>query len=290
MSNLQQIKQKAMLVSLNIKKWGNSKKDSDVSEAAKGMFKADQSAGHFSKKLLPDCVALEKINKIASEARKTHGDLTMPWKDDGSRMLPVTNFQLYRDRMHEHTLDFETAVNNFLTDYANHLNDAAGKLGDMFKPSEYPSESEVKSKFNLSYELNPLPEASDLRLDIDETALAQLQIEIEERTANKVSESFTKVIVDTAEFLADFAERLEEYGDSSDRRLRDALLLNVRKMTANLETFNIFNIPEVSAIKEELNKALEKLTPDMLREDEGARKNAARAAKEAAAKLADFGG
>lgn len=286
MSNPSDVRSQSMLVSLHIKKWGISKKDEEVTKTATNQYGADASAGNFSKKLLPK-KAVEDINKIATEARQLHLELTMPWKDDGRRLLPIGNYHDYRQRMNLLHQKFNDAVEEFTANYGTYVAEARDTLGAMFKEGEYPEVDTLKTKYSFRYDVEPLPNGMDARLDIDETALAEFQKEVEDRTAQLINESYQSVLKETATALKEFGERLQNYGTEESRVFKDALVINTQRIIESLKACNIFGNQEVAAIQAELEAVVGQYDPKTLRTDAAARKQAAEAAAAGARKLAE---
>src|ERR1700758_1805880 len=78
---------RAMLCSLSISMWSARKHDPEASEEIAFRHGARPDAGRYHKVLLPK-EALAEIQKIVSEARQKHYFVTLPWGDDGYRVLP----------------------------------------------------------------------------------------------------------------------------------------------------------------------------------------------------------
>src|SRR5579884_3866071 len=79
---------RAMLCSLSISMWSARKHDPAASEEIASRHGAKSDAGRYNKVLLPK-QALAEIQKIVSEARHEHYFITLPWADDGYRVLPA---------------------------------------------------------------------------------------------------------------------------------------------------------------------------------------------------------
>src|SRR5438270_10146005 len=82
---------RAMLCSLSISAWSARKHDRDASEEIAARHGAQADAGRYHKVLLPK-QALAEIQKIVSEARGEHHFITLPWDDNGYRVLPAAAY------------------------------------------------------------------------------------------------------------------------------------------------------------------------------------------------------
>jgi len=80
---------------------------------------AASDAGKFVKNLLPD-EAIEPIKKLDGEIRQFHYDNTVPWGDDGLRLLPILRYDPYMEKMRQNRAARETLVQKFLENYQHH--------------------------------------------------------------------------------------------------------------------------------------------------------------------------
>ena len=90
---------RAMLCSLSISTWSARKHDRDASEEIAARHGAQSDAGRYHKMLLPKA-ALAEIQKIVSEARQEHCFMTLPWDDNGYRVLPAAVYMDHVEKMH----------------------------------------------------------------------------------------------------------------------------------------------------------------------------------------------
>jgi hypothetical protein len=74
------------------------KHDKDASEEIATRHGAQSDAGRYHKILLPKA-ALAEIQKIVSEARQEHYFMTLPWDDNGYRVLPAAVYMDHVEKM-----------------------------------------------------------------------------------------------------------------------------------------------------------------------------------------------
>ena len=128
MNNTISIASSAMLVELNISTWTARKLDKKVSaevDLAKG---TKTSAVNVNKNLLAGTGFLDTITKYAANARAWHISQTLPWSDNGLRLLPITNFITYKEQLNTLESNFNALVEKFLVAYPN-LISASATLG-----------------------------------------------------------------------------------------------------------------------------------------------------------------
>jgi hypothetical protein len=78
--------------------WSARKHDPEASEEIAQRHGAKPDAGRYHKVLLPKA-ALAEIQKIVSEARQEHYFMTLPWDDNGYRVLPAAAYMDHTEQM-----------------------------------------------------------------------------------------------------------------------------------------------------------------------------------------------
>ena len=126
MSNIS-IGSSAMLVELNISTWTARKLDKKVSaevDVAKG---AKTSAVNVNKNLLAGTGFLDTIQKYAASARHWHMTQTLPWSDNGLRLLPMSNFIAYKENLATLEKNYAALVDKFIEAYPNLVSAEIGR-------------------------------------------------------------------------------------------------------------------------------------------------------------------
>ena len=100
---------RAMLCSLSISMWSARKHDPDASQEIAQRHGAQADAGRYHKVLLPKA-ALAEIQKIVSDARQEHYFMTLPWDDNGYRVLPAAAYMDHTEKMRELSNQFTPAI------------------------------------------------------------------------------------------------------------------------------------------------------------------------------------
>ena len=86
-TNTPSIATAAMVVDFNASVWTARKKDRKASDDITSMNYAAKGVANVSKNLLGDCEELRAVQKFAANVRNIHYSMTMPWSDNGSRLL-----------------------------------------------------------------------------------------------------------------------------------------------------------------------------------------------------------
>ena len=170
----------AMLVELSISAWTARKLDKKVSTQVDLDKNTKTRVGNYNKNLLAGTGFLDTIQKYASSARNWHLTQTLPWSDNGLRLLPMSNFIAYKENLATLEKNYAALVDKFVVAYPNLVSAAAFQLGDLFDREEYPDVEKVARKFKFGVNYMPVPMAGDFRIDINEEAKSGTLITFEE--------------------------------------------------------------------------------------------------------------
>ena len=255
MSSEKAITKKAVLVELNIKRLGATKKDKDVTSKITEQYGTDGSAGNFNKRLF-NKEALQTINDLASQARSYHNTNTLSWNDDGQRLLSIKSLAKYKDKMNEFKELFGEATKVFMDDYNAHVEEARKRLADMFNEEDYPPAIDAMGKFEMEVGFIPVPSAADFRIDVSEEELQSLQKEIEDTVSSKQNAALKKAWKEVDGKLKRIIDRLED----PDKVVKSRIIESVKEMLPILETFNFDDDPGFNKIISDISENVCKYT------------------------------
>jgi hypothetical protein len=266
---------KAMKAKLTIGAWPAFTKDFKATKKTHTDFGASADAGSYNKRLIAKS-AMDKVNSTVSRLRKKHFDLTLPWGDDGWRLLPSEVYLEYTQTMRQLRTDFETAVAEFLLNYPALQAAAQQRLGRMYDADDYPSVSDLRNKFHFSMKIDPIESAGDFRVELSETEVLKIKAEIEQRSREREANAMK----DLWDRLYEVIERMSERLSDEDRKFRDSLVKNILNLTDLLPKMNVTGDRELNALAEQARDRLCTYTPAELRSNKQARKETADAARD----------
>lgn len=272
----------AMLAALNISQWTARKYDKGVSKEVEAQHQA-KDAGRFNKMLIAK-ESLESISKIASAARTYHYKMTLPWGDNGERLLPATLFQGYADAIRGYRQEFDARVRAFVQAYPQLKLDAIKRLGTMYNPLDYPDVNAIHARFALAVEFTPVPTAGDFRVNLNAEYVDEIKRELTVRLEGRQRQAMKDCYTRVREVVGHIHERLED----KDKTFRDTLISNAEELLAILPALNITGDTELTRLSEEVKTLL--VAPERLRADEGLRSETAKRAEAILAKFTLLGG
>lgn len=237
------LQEKAMLVNLSISAWTASKKDNKAGEAVKAQASASSKSGWFNKRLI-DPAALDKLNKIEGRARDLHYRMTLPWGDNGDRILPAPAYMDYMDAIRVIRGEHEQARGEFVRDYPALVQGARQMLGAMYDPKDYPDVGRVAERFEIRLGFNPVPDASDFRVDVGDEAVAEIRKSITESVEKRLQGATRECWIRLEEVVKRMATTL---GDP-EAVFRDSLVENIRVLLGVLPKLNITGDTKLSMV------------------------------------------
>ena len=175
--------------SLRISAWSGRLYDRKASNHVAVHHEASASAGRYNKCLLPKA-AFAALTATMSRARSSHYEQTLPWDDQGSRLLTVANYEHYMQLLDGLRERMVRERARFIEDYEDNIDQARLDLGKLFRIEDYPSQEALQGKFGIRYRITPVPDADHFmaKLASDDTDRVKRDIEhqIEERLHDAV--------------------------------------------------------------------------------------------------------
>lgn len=234
------IKQKALIVGLSISKWSARKKDKKITDEVRDQHNASEDAGQYNKRLAKK-EFLDPIQKIESEARTYHYSVTLPWGDNGDRILPSEQFFEYETKMLKFKNDFEQAADDFIHNYDDVIADAQKRLNGMFNGADYPRRNDIQEKFKFKMSYLPLSDTSDFRVDLSEEEVDRLKQSMETEITSRLDLAVKDIWVRIKDQLQHMKDRLS----TKDAVFRDSLFDNLKELLHVLPKLNITGDPDI---------------------------------------------
>ncbi len=266
--------ERAMIVRLTIGQWTARRFDRKVSQEVADNHKAEMDAGRYNKVLIAR-KELSKISVIVGQTRAYHYDHTLPWTDEGGRILASALFFDYTKEMAEYKAKFERCVTVFMDNYDQYVQDAAQHLGSMFDAKEYPRKGELRSKYKFETDIYQLPEARDFRVNLPDTEVEMIKKQITANLRQAAAEAMADLWKRLYEVVNTMADRLS----TKDAIFRDSLFGNVVELTQLLPKMNITGDPKLDEMVKDVERKL-CMEPDAVRDDPKLRKKVAKSADE----------
>ncbi len=259
------IASRAMLISLKIGKWTARKLDKSATQEVTVNHAAASDAGRFNKQII-DKNSLLPMVQIEGAARTYFYQHTLPWSDNGDRVLSSDNYFKVMTRLREFKADFMAAVDVFCRDYDMHRDRAKLHLNSLFKEADYPQAWEIREKFYMDFSVMPLPVAGDFRVAMSDDVVDEVRQEIEAQLTARVQGMVQSVWTELVGTVSHLRDRLQ-----SDGKLFDSSLDNIVDLLDRLPGLNITNDADLDAVRKELRLLTAGLEMKDIKKDEALR-------------------
>lgn len=279
------IQSRAMLARLSITQWSGRKHDKAVSARVQAEYQAAPDSGRYNK-LLVASDALKRVQSAASAARITHYRFTLPWRDDGARILPSAAYLDYTTELRACETEYWRAVDDLVNAYPALVDDARLRLNGMFNESDYPNPGKLRAHYTWATGIDPMPTADDFRVGLSADEVSRIRQDITDRTQAAVSQAMRDAWDRLYQAVSHMADRLSD----ADAVFRDSLVGNVRELCALLPKLNLTDDPELERMRRAVESRLAGANPQDLRDDPRTRATVAQQARDIQSAMAAFMG
>jgi hypothetical protein len=261
----QDLRHKALIISLNISQWSGRKFDRKATNEVNENHKT-QNAGRFNK-ILVDQAAIKTIASASAKVRAAHTKMTLPWGNNGDRLLPSVKFMDYMTELNGFLMEFNQSVNDFLSGYVESIDEARTRLKDLYNPYDYPSEAEMKAKFGYKLDYQPLPSLDDFRLQM--TGANAVHENLEQSTNNRHKAAIQEISNRAKDAIGRIKGAIDRLETKDNAKFYNSLIETVTDLAEAIPSLNYTG--DEGAYK--LAKGLKSLTiePSSIKEDKDVR-------------------
>ena len=254
----------AMLVSLRIAAWSGRLYDRQASNHVAVHHDAAASAGRYNKRLLPKA-AFAALTATMSAARSTHYEQSLPWDDQGSRLLTVANYECYTGLLEGLRERMVRERARFIEDYDDNIDQARLDLGRLFRIEDYPSKEALHGKFGIRHRIVPVPDADHFMAKLASDDTERVKRDIERQTEERLHDAVGDLYRRLGEAVDRVSERLQEDGEGKPLVFRDTMIANIRDLVDVVPRLNIFGDDRLAQLCEQVKEKISHADPDTLR-------------------------
>jgi len=263
------ITEKAILATLNIGQYTGKKQDKKAERTVESTFNAHD-AGTYRKATIAK-EALEEVSKVVNEIRTYFYTNTLPWTDEGKRLKSMTDFLDFTAQLRRYETLFNDKADQFTTNYPDLIEEAKSRLNGLFNQKDYPTPQKIRSKFYFDTHFDPIPEAGDIRVNIQQDELDKLNADLEARK----NEAIAQAMKDPYIRLHDAIKHAQTKLSDPKAIFRDSLIDNLIDLVKILPSLNVTDDPTLDQLRKDVSEKLTQNDPETLRTDMTARKETA---------------
>lgn len=282
----QKLNERAMLANLTISYWQAARTDKKISSDVAQQHKvSERRAGHYRKFAIDtETPSYRAVMTAAGEIRQAHYKYTLPWGQDGARILTALSFEDYSAQIRKARAKFETAVIAFIAEFPAIKEKARIEMNGMFNDDDYPKD--LKRKFGVYTAIMPLPDSKDFRVDLPDDAVseikASIEAELQKTTLAAMQEPYERLHAHIARMV----------GALSDPKgiFRDTLITGMADLCSVLPGLNLTSDPKLDELRRQCEAMISGIEAQDLRDSPKTRRKVAQQAREIQNVMAGFMG
>jgi len=258
------ITERAMLAAIHISVWTAIKHDRKVSREVAEQHGAYAGAGRYNKQLLREAERLESLRSLSGQIRQYFYKITLPWSDEGYRLLPAHFYFELTTKMREFEATFSQQVEEFLAVYPSYIEQVRPELNGLFREEDYPSTDKLRNKFGVKLEVLPIPSGNDFRVTLSEEEQARVAREIDDNVRQSLQKGTEDLWTRLKGVVAHMVERLNE----PESRFHASLVTNIGELVDLLPRLNVNQDEELNRFAGEIRDRLCGFTARELKKNE----------------------
>lgn len=276
--------EKAMIVNLCIGVWQGYRLDKQASAeitAAKG---AKSDAARVNKHLVAK-EALAPIVTAAGAVRTHFYEKTLPWRDNGDRILSRKLYMSFIETHEGLVGEFNDAVDKFLTDvYPGAVEQAAFRMGDLFNRDDYPTASELRRRFYIGLDIDAVTTSNDFRVQIDADHVERVKASMESAAEARLAQAQADVWKRIGDAVGYFQQRMAD----PKAVFRDSTVDNVHDLLDLIPGLNVLDDPGIEEVRALIAEKLGGADAQEIRKNPDVREELAADAQAVLDKMAGF--
>jgi len=262
------ISSSALLLQLNISTWTGNKLDKNHTEKLIARTGAQTKAARVYKDLMAGTTALKDVNNFAAGCRLWHNQMTLPYEDRGNRICPTSLFMDYKQEYNLKRAQFKMMVSELKDNYSHLIRTASNYMGELYDIRDYPTASEVESKFDFELSVRPMPESGHFILDIPAQDMQELREQLDAENESRLKDASKEAWSRLYKLLKGMSDKLETVDGMDKRRWYDSFVDNPKELCSMLTHLNITKDPELEDARKMLEGAMAGADIEVIKDSE----------------------
>lgn len=271
----------ALVARLYIAQWQGFKYDRQLSEQLVSQHGAERGTARVNK-LIVEKEWIDPITQALGRVYAHHVKHTLPWLDNGSRILAS---RMHVDYMSEHkrlVRDATDTIQAGLRTYPEQIRSAPKRLNGMCKISDFPPPSRLAEKFIIELNFLPVP-VDDIRCaGVSSEELGAMNASKERELERAIESANRDAWMRMYSAVRHMVDRLKLYEDREQRKgkgekvgkegtFKDSIVDNIRELVELLPKMNFSGDESLDKMVAYLDRKLCGADADALRESAATR-------------------
>lgn len=257
--NLPSLRDRAMTVKVGFAQYRPTK--CDRSRTAQIQQAEGTRSLRVIKSLLADCPEYKKAKAAYAEVQKYINENTLPWCDEGVRLLPNSHYLEFASELGRLRSQAEAAVLELYNNWDDCVSRDLAALGAAADPDDYPDADTMAAKWHIKIRFSPIPEADDFRVDVSEEDRKEMEEDFEASANEATNYLLTQLLEPISKMVDALGKVWSKHG------YERTLVTNVTDITARARKLNLNGDPRIAKICDEADSILQGLTAKDLKQD-----------------------
>lgn len=269
------IQKKAVLVRMSIAKFDPRRKNREAVEEFAEKHQVDKKMHNATDALVPP-EYIERHRQLSAQGREIMDRFTLPWQDRGFRLCPIGQLNSLMDAITKLRSEWDAATNKFVQNYGYIVDEARIRLNGSFKEKHYPSQAEIKHRFDLAVDFCPVPERGHFVVDtINESFLAEMDA-FEASKQDRLAIAMQELRDRFVQRLGHLAEKCATYGkDGKKSHFHETTLENLAELLDDIPKMLVSDDPVLVSAVQQAKSLISGVDADAIRASEDTRKSIA---------------
>lgn len=269
----------AMLATLNVSMWAATVTDEKISREVAKRHNASQDSGVYKKNAI-DIKAPEYRALITAKSniRNRYYELTLPWGNNGSRILSAQMHPKFCDDMRKLSGEYTSAVRDFVDAFPRLKQEAKIARNGMYNEDDYPEN--ISSKFDCKWSFDNVSNADDFRIKLASSVVEEIREEMRKQNEDTLNlamhdayDRLYKHINRMVERLADRTPKNSVRGKANRAKVaekggkfRETLVSGLEELCEMLPLMNLSNDEQLNELTGRARQMIKGVTVEQLRE------------------------
>lgn len=231
-----------------------------------------------AKKYILPSKAVSPINACLTAASEYFQTVTLPWAWAGWGLLPAVQIIPFRAKMNEFKENLDVIVQDFLlNDYQRLVEKQRQELGSLFRPEDYPSPEDLRKRWYIKLDFEPLPSPQNITKEnipeeIRQELVQNAEVRLKESIENSVRSVYDRLF-EVIEHLMNAVDKYNVVNGKVTGKFRVNSIENVSSLLNIVPMLNITNDPKLTEVSEQIKERILRYGAEELRASPNARKD-----------------
>jgi len=210
------------------------------------------------------------LTTLKSQAAAYWRAVTLPYPQDGVRLIKQADISAFEDRMREYKEQLVAAAANLQLEYETLKTAAREKLGDLYNPADYPAS--LDGVFDLRWEYPPV-EPPNYLMTFNPELYQQEQQRVQHRFETAVVMAENAFAEQLQDMISHLIERLTDEPDGTKKTFKVSAIENFKEFYENFQDMNVRSNAQLERLIRQANELVSGIDVKDLRKNTNLRQN-----------------